>query len=323
MDLDEDGIFSSVDSVQDAWYSPSLGARPLDAFLGANTAHFVHVYGIRSSTGEPLNSPTLAYFTTGPRFPPYSVSGVVQSGSTGHHPGGYMVILSPRPLGNDEPETIMGTVANSSGAFTTPYLNSGTYSPIAVKHANGDGLIRPRRGPITAGDSGIVAGSSVTGVVLDFASFPALEMTDGWANAAPFADAELPSDKVLQLVTSYQADTTGHAWSWVFSYTSPSESRAWVAATAPLGVILEGKEGGGLRVDERVQAEAISRRSSTLHGLRRQRRCYRRSSLPHQRPGLSGIRDSPNHRRRVPTWIRRPGPRSRSLSPRQAWYGWK
>jgi hypothetical protein len=214
-----------------------------DAFLGPNTAHFVYVYGIRSATGQALSSPALAYFTTGASFPPYSVSGAVQSGSTGHHPGGSMIVLSPEPLADGPPRMVMGTIADGSGLFTVPHLESGTYYPIAVKDVNGDGLIRPEgEDPIAFGDSVVVAGANVSGIVLEFVSLTAVPLSDAWAEAAPEADAQLPSDKVLRLVTSDETDTTGKAWSWEFLYTSASESRGWVVRPSPFGTSVEERD---------------------------------------------------------------------------------
>ncbi len=243
MDLEEDGIFSSVDSVQDSWYSATLDTLYVDAVLGPEAAHFIYIYGIRSSTGQPLNSPVLVYFTTGASFPPYSVSGVVQSGSTGHHPGGSMVILSPEPLGEGPPRMNMGAVADGSGAFTVPHLVNGTYYPIAVKDVNGDGLIRPEEGdPIALGDPVVVAGASVSAVVLEFMQLAAVPMSDAWADAAPVADAQLPADKILRLATSYETDTTGKAWGWEYLYTSESESRGWIVRASPFDVSIEERD---------------------------------------------------------------------------------
>jgi hypothetical protein len=240
---EDDAIFSSLDSMQGMWYSPTLDTIYVDAVLGPNTAHFVYVHGIRSATGQLLSSPALAYFTTGAAFPPYSLSGAVQSGSTGHHPGGSMVVLSPEPLADGPPEMVMGTVADGSGLFTVPHLENGTYYPIAVKDANGDGLIRPEgEDPIAFGDSVVVAGASVSGIVLEFVSFAAVPMGDAWAEAAPAADAQLPSDKVLRLATSYETDTAGHAWSWEFLYTSDSQSRGWVIRPSPFGISVEERD---------------------------------------------------------------------------------
>jgi hypothetical protein len=237
---EEDAIFSSVDSVEAMWYSPTLDTIYVQAVLPPNTAQFVYVYGIRSATGQPLSAPALAYFTTGASFPPYSISGIVQSGATAVSPAGAAVIVSPEPLGDGPPDMHMGVIADGVGAFTVPYLENGTYYVIAVKDADGDGNISPEEGdPIALSDSVVVFGSSVSGIVLEFISFQAVSMSDAWTEAAPVADAQLPSDKVLRLTTSYETDTTGLAWGWEFLYTSDSESRGWVIRPSPFGVSVE------------------------------------------------------------------------------------
>ena len=237
---EEDAIFSSVDSVEAMWYSPTLDTIYVQAVLPPNTAQFVYVYGIRSATGQPLVAPALAYFTTDIVFPPYSVSGTVQSGSTGIDPAGAAVVLSPEPLADGPPIMTMGAIADSSGAFTIPYLENGTYYPIAVKDGDGDGYIRPERGdPLALGNPLVVSSANVTGLVLTFVSIQAAPMADAWAYVSPAANATLPPDKVLRLTASYETDTTGHSWGWEFLYTSESAGRGWFVISTPLAVEFE------------------------------------------------------------------------------------
>jgi len=240
---EQDAIFSSVDSVEGTWYSPSLDTLYVQAVLPPNTAQFVYVYGMRSATGQPLVAPAVSYFTTGSQFPPYSVSGTVLAGSSGADPGGTAVVLSLEPLGDGPPSMRMGAIADGSGAFTVPYLENGTYYPIGAKDADGDGLIRPEDGdPLALGDPVVVSGVNLTGVVLELMRLQPLPMSDAWAEVEPQANATLPSDRILRFVSSEETDTTGRAWGWGFIYTSDSVTLGWYVFATPFGISVE--EGG-------------------------------------------------------------------------------
>jgi len=237
---EQDAIFSSIDSVEDMWYSPSLDTLYVQAVLPTNTAQFVYVYGMRSATGQPLVAPAVSYFTTGTLFPPYSVSGTVQAGTSGADPGGTAVVLSLEPLGEGPPNMRMGAIADGSGAFTIPYLENGTYYPIGAKDANGDGLIRPEDGdPLALGDPLVVSGANLTGVVLELMVLQPFPMGDAWAEVEPEANATLPSDKILRFVSSEETDTTGRAWGWGFIYTSGSAALGWYVIATPFGIAVE------------------------------------------------------------------------------------
>ena len=239
--LDEqDAIFSSVDSVVGMWYSSSLDTLYVQAVLPPNTAQFVYVYGVRSSIGEPLSAPGVSYFTTGSVFPPYSVSGTVQAGTSGADPAGAAVVLSSEPVGDGPPKMRMGTIADGSGGFTVPYLEDGTYYPIAAKDANGDGMIRPEEGdPIALGDPVVVSGGNVTGVVLQFMSIEPVPLSDAWNAVDLEASTMLPSDRILRFAGANEADTTGRSWNWDFIYTSDSAGLGWYVNASTFGTRFE------------------------------------------------------------------------------------
>jgi hypothetical protein len=241
----QEAVFTSVDSAEGMWYSPSLDTLYVQAVLPPNTAQFVYVYGMHSATGQALSSPAVSYFTTGSVFPPYSVNGTVQSGTSGVDPAGAAVVLSPEPLGDGPPEMRMGAIADGSGAFTVPYLEDGIYYPIAAKDANGDGLIRPEEGdPLAVGDPVVVSGGNVTGVVLEFMTLQPVVFSDAWNEVEPEANAMLPSDKVLRFATADDADTAGRSWGWGFAYTSDSAGLGWFVMSSPFGTQVE--QGGPL-----------------------------------------------------------------------------
>jgi len=237
---EQDAIFSSVDSVEAIWFSPSLDTLYVQAVLPSNTAQFVYVYGIHSSTGQSLSAPALSYFTTGSVFPPYSVSGTVLAGSSGADPAGSAVVLSPEPLGDGPPIMRMGAIADGSGAFTVPYLENGTYYPIAAKDADGDGLIRPEEGdPLAVGDPVVVSGGNVSGIMLELMAYQPVDLSDAWLETEPTANAMLPSDKILRFVACDDADTSGRSWGWGFAYTSDSSGLGYYVYSSALGAQTE------------------------------------------------------------------------------------
>ncbi len=213
---------TNVDSGSDISFSSDGKSFSATMYLAPNTAYFFGIFTAPAMSGGHLASPFAIHFTTGSSFPSGSVSGNVLSGATGVLPDNAVVILSPFNMmttENDGPG--MGALGktNPDGSYTVPYVPSGTYWPLAAKDANDDGNINPEAGAdvIAFGDSIVVGTSAVTGVNLTFVKLSPLT----YADAIPIGDSlarDLPGDRLLKAVSSWDTDTLGRSDGWTFLY---------------------------------------------------------------------------------------------------------
>jgi hypothetical protein len=212
------GLFWSIENVSAPRYSADHRTVTFDVVLSAGQPYVVGIYNARAVGGATLQAPYGLVFTTGPSWPPYTVSGNVLSGTTGVSPANALVLLSTTPMTQGNPNPISGTIADGAGAFTLPHVPDGTYYPLAAKDANGDGSIDPSRGDvIAAGDPVTVSGGNVTGVNLTFELLGRVSLGSALAIADSIS-ATLPPDKSLRSVSGWDADSAGEAENWEFSY---------------------------------------------------------------------------------------------------------
>lgn len=222
--LENDGWFSSIDSVVDMGFSNNGKTLWSTVQLKPNSTYFIAFMYVRSQYGSVLTKPQMFYFTTGAAFPTTSVSGTVQSGATGVDPAGAIVGLAKIDFINqktDGPPPFGGWgQVNANGTFTVPYVANGTYWPLAAKDVNGDGKLDPDNGVdvMAFGDSIVVNNASVTGVTLKFLSIKPNLYSDAVHLADSIAAAQLPVDRSLRRISAWEVDTLGRARSWEFAY---------------------------------------------------------------------------------------------------------
>jgi len=220
----ENYMLTNVTNVTGMHYSAQQDTVFFDAVLDPNTPYFVCIFSIRSKTGgQVLQIPFGLWFTTGPSFPPYSISGTVTQGTTSFSPANALVALATTPF-SDKPEFVMGAIADGSGAFTVPNLANGTYYTAAAKDMTGDGTLDPSFGDAVGfGPTVVINNASVPGVTIEFQDFPPVS----WSAALDSVNlyvGSLPADRELRWVSCWDADSLGGTRdSWQFNYYSPSQ----------------------------------------------------------------------------------------------------
>ncbi|MCX6137093.1 MAG: T9SS type A sorting domain-containing protein [Ignavibacteriales bacterium] len=223
----ERNVFTNIDSIVSNTISPDKKTISAVVVLKPNKVYFSAIVGGRATTGEKLTSPYVLYFTTGSSFPTLSVSGIVTSSIPGVTPQNAIVGLSSTSLDNESPSFVSWANVNANGTFQIPYVSNGKYWLVAAKDVDGDGNINPEAGSdaVAFGDSILVNGSSITGIVL-----PLQQMKPkAFAEALSIADSmarKLPSDRVLKSIRTNRVDSAGRADKWDFVYTHSGNTGA-------------------------------------------------------------------------------------------------
>jgi hypothetical protein len=239
---DDLGLISSIDTVDAVWYSADRRTVNFKARLATNRVYFVCVYWAPGDGGATMAVPQIATFTTASAYPTpgYSITGTVSSGSSGFSPAYSLVALADGPLVGGKPNLLMGTIANSAGDFSFSGMPAGTYWPIAVKDGNGDGYLDPSEGdPIATSDSITVVNAAISGINLTFSLMGPISYHEALDKIATISTSSLPADKVLRLVYSWDADTTGLASNWGFYYSSPSTQKYYQAEAGTMDLRAE------------------------------------------------------------------------------------
>lgn len=222
--------FDNLDGLVSWEYSPDLKTSSGTYVLLPNKAYFVAYTYVPALSGASITTPGVFYFTTGSAFPTTTVSGTLSSGTTGVSPEHAIVALSPESLEQSESKPAFQAWANvnSNGTFTIPNVANGTYWPIAAKDVNGDGDIDPENGEdvVALGDSIVVNNVSLTGVELTFVTFTPRSFHESIHIADSLAE-QLPADKVLRYVTSWDTDSLGRSRGWEYLYTALSDTKIY------------------------------------------------------------------------------------------------
>jgi hypothetical protein len=185
--------------------------------LSANTAYFFIFINVVAEGGSRL-APFVTYFTTGSSFPSTSISGVVQSGSTGVPPENSIVFVSNKnPMETeDSPDFVMATFAEASGNFTIPYVVNGQYYLTAVKDVDGvEGIDTDISDVISNVDSLTMNNTNITGITLTFKAKKSFSEARGLAASNSVG---LPAANNLRRVEGNRVDSTGRAGDWDFYY---------------------------------------------------------------------------------------------------------
>jgi hypothetical protein len=204
------------------WYSAQQDTVFFSATLDANTAYFICVFNFKSKNGGlRLQTPFSAHWTTGSSFPLYSVSGTVQQGTTPWSPANALVVVSSTPLAQQEPNFVMGTVADGSGNFSIPYLWNGAYYPAAAKDVGLDGRIDPQLADAVGfGNPVVVNNDNVTGQNIVFREYGPVSWSDALDSASAYV-GQFPPDRQLRLVRSWDNDSLGRSLEdWEFKFIS-------------------------------------------------------------------------------------------------------
>jgi hypothetical protein len=247
--------FSNVDfeDVVSYGYSADLKTNFGVYNLQPNTSYFIAFTYAKALSGATITTPFVYYFTTGPSFPPYSVSGTLVSGTTGVSPANAIVGLLTHHIFDTEgrPNIVGWANVNSNGTFAIPNVKNGTYWLIAAKDVNGNGVIDPDhdRDAIAFSDSIVVNNASVTNVILEFIDDTPLSYHQAVVIADSMANLHLPTDRVLRYVQTWGVDTLGRGiGNWYFVYTGKNNTVVYEVPGS--------KYGGG--VDSILEAGHVS-----------------------------------------------------------------
>jgi methionine-rich copper-binding protein CopC len=235
----ERGVFTNIDTIAMTGLSPDKRTVTYAAHLTPGRAHYILFYYVKAASGDDLTAPYVFYFTTAASFPAFSVSGTIDAGSSGVDPANCLVVLTDAPIaggGGGKPSLIIGGVSTAGGAFTIPYVNNGTYYPIAVKDSDHDGEINPSLSgdPFVQGAPCTVAGTNVTGIVLHLAKLQPISFRAALDTIAA-AELTLPLDRSLRAMSCYEPDSLGLSGEWKFSYLIPSRPSGARLYVSPMG----------------------------------------------------------------------------------------
>jgi hypothetical protein len=223
---DNSTYVTNIAAVSGQHWSTDSRTVYVDVVLEPDSVYFVGVYGVHALGGGSLSVPFALHFTTGSSFPSnlYSVSGTVSGGTTGISPSYTVVGITVSGVAGN-PSFIGVSAADVNGDFTVPYIPNGTWYPIAAKDINGDGEIDPSAGDVVAqGDPFTVSGANVNGISIVFQSYAPASFGDARDSILAYAQNNLPANRELRRVDSWDADSTGHGREWEFYYTTPGNS---------------------------------------------------------------------------------------------------
>ena len=231
----DSGVFTNVDTIQVIGLSPDKRTISFSAHLTPGRAHYIAYYYVKAASGADLTSPHVFYFTTAASFPTASVSGTIQAGTSGVDPAGCLVVLSDGPIGQGQPNLIIGAASTAGGTFSIPYVANGGYYPIATKDVDHNGEIDPGLGidPIVQGDSITVTGASISGIVLPLTKMMPLGFRAAYDTALVCA-ATLPPDRTLKMISCYDPDSLGYSSEWNFDFTMPSRPEGVRLRVSPM-----------------------------------------------------------------------------------------
>jgi hypothetical protein len=237
-------FISNVDSVTAVYWSTNRLTCYFQAILQPNTAYFVVLYHATVAGGGTLQTPYHVDFTTAATYAayPYTVSGTILSGSSGFSSANALIALSTTPFSGNSPTLVSGGVADGSGNFTVEHVAPGTYYPLAVKDADGNGEINPGSGdPIAIGDPVVVTTSNVSGLNLVFQSTSPMTWSEARDSALAYAAAHLPVNRELRRASAWAVDSLARASDWEFIYTQPGSSTVTQLRVNPFGVNAESR----------------------------------------------------------------------------------
>ncbi|MEW5799282.1 MAG: T9SS type A sorting domain-containing protein [Bacteroidota bacterium] len=218
--------FSNIDSLVSNAYSADGKTASSTVVLKPNTGYFFAFIHMKAKSGATITTPHVYYFTTGSDFPPYTVSGTINSGSTSVNAQDAIVGLMTTPIDQNEgegpPEFAGWANVNNDGTFSIPYVANGTYWLISAKDVDHDGEIKPENGNDVIAfsqDSIVVNNASVSNISLSFVSFVPTILSDVISIADSLSN-NLPADKQLKRISGWRVDTLGRSSSWEFIYST-------------------------------------------------------------------------------------------------------
>jgi len=213
------GFITSIDTIENRWYSADAETLYLAAKLNPSAAYFMMVYWVPGQGGSSISTPFRFEFTTAPSFSGYNVSGSVSSSTGGVSPAYAFVGLSSNSVVNTEPHFIAGIVADGDGNFTIPHAPNGTFYPVAAKDFNSDGAIDPSTGdPVGITGPIVINNADFNGLFITISVGEPMTFLAAVDSAAQFAGSKLPGF-VLKYVETWRADSLGRGVEgWEFYY---------------------------------------------------------------------------------------------------------
>ncbi|MDH3251489.1 MAG: T9SS type A sorting domain-containing protein [Ignavibacteria bacterium] len=237
---DNSSYVTNIDNITGQYWSTDSRTVNIVVVLQPDSVYFLGVFSAHPQGGGSLSAPYATHFTTASSFPPnlHSVSGTVSGGTTGVSPSYAIVGMTVNGLaGNNGPVFVGVSAADVNGDFTIPYVPEGTWYPIAAKDVNGDGDIDPSTGDVVAqSDAVVVSGGNVTGISIVFQSYASASFGDARDSILAYAQNNLPANRELRRVDSWNADSVGRASEWQFYYTTPGNSAVTAIRFEPFGL---------------------------------------------------------------------------------------
>jgi hypothetical protein len=186
----------------------------------------------RDTQGRPLETPFELHLSTRPTFGTLLVAGTVAREDGGSLEGIVVALFEGHPLSLEESWLRAATVVTeTSGAFTIPFVRPGTYHPVAMLDADGDGNLDPESGDFFGvldvdqdhRPDPLVVTESQTGLHLQPAPLPMPTAREFRDSALDLAHAVFQADDAeLRLITSAGATIhdDGGCLGWTYQFTS-------------------------------------------------------------------------------------------------------
>jgi hypothetical protein len=221
--LNPDTLTSDPDSVV---ITPDLKTvRVYGLDFQPDTRYVVGILGARSLTGDDLEMPAVATFTTAAALPGAAVSGVI----TCDNPTGTVVALFGEMFGEGNPEAAV-VMQDASGVYTIPYIPPGTYFPVALKDVNKSGVFEPDSELDLAGmydadsdgspDSIVVAeGSIISDINITLQPFKTLTARERYTEVLARAQ-HWSADAAPVTIGAPSVSSLGRAQFWMYSFYS-------------------------------------------------------------------------------------------------------
>lgn len=214
--------------------------------LHEDTDYVLMLTGAMSASGNALDRPYTAAFSTGASLPANRVSGTISF--PGDDPLHTVVALIPVDGEEFEPSAL-SVVTSGDGSYEIPCVADGQYLGIAIKDTDEDGLLMlgsadaagiydPNQDSVF--DTLLVNGD-VAGVDITLSGQVAQTAGALFPQAAALAQTQAP-DAALVMVMSEEMEESGLSANWIYFFMSETENRVYYIISLGNFLLLAGEE---------------------------------------------------------------------------------